>query len=302
MKRVIALGFFDGVHIGHGALFRRAAEMARELEATPAAVTFDVPPAKRMGGQPVPLLSSLDVRRELMEELYGVEMLTLIFDDELRQLPWDDFITEVLIREYDAVGVVCGRDYRFGWKGAGTSAMLQEKCAQLGLACQVIDKIALSGTTVSSTYIRGLVTEGNVREARRFLGHPYMLSGTVEHGKRLGRRIGIPTTNLTPSEGLLLPPFGVYTTVARLESGARYPAVTNIGVRPTVDDSARVSIESWLLDFDGDLYGQHLRVELYDYLRPERKFSSLEELVREIHRDRDVVRSWIERHPEFLEG
>ena len=301
MKRVIALGFFDGVHIGHGALFRRAAKMARELDATPAAVTFDVPPAKRMGGQPVPLLSSLDVRRELMDELYGAEMLILTFDDALRQLPWDDFITHILIREYGAVGVVCGQDYRFGWKGAGTSALLREKCKELGIACEVIQKVELDGTTVSSTYIRGLVTEGNIRQANRFLGHPYMLSGTVEHGKRLGHRIGIPTTNLTPAAGLLIPPFGVYATVTRLENGARYAAVTNIGVRPTVDESStRVSIESWLLDFNDDLYGQRLRVELYDYLRAEQKFPSLEHLVQAIHRNRDEVRAYMEEHPELL--
>ena len=154
---------------------------------------------------------------------------------------------------------------------------LRQLCGELGVGCDIIGRVELDGITVSSTYIRTLIQKGDMERAARFLGHPHTLSGPGVHGKGLGRTIGIPTSNLVVPQGVLMPAFGVYATRVWIE-GKGYLAVTNVGVRPTVENTDRVTVEPWILDFDGDLYGQNIRVEFYKQLRPERKFGSIDEL------------------------
>lgn len=288
MKKAIALGFFDGVHLGHGALLKRTAQVAGERGLSPAALTFDRHPGSVLTGRSVGLLTTVSDRTALMERLYGIrEVVVIPCGGGMLDTPWQAFVTDHLVREHQAAHVVAGEDFRFGRKGEGTAEKLRALCAQLGLGCDIIPKVELEGRVVSSTYIRELVAGGEMERAVRFLGHPYCLSGRVEHGKRLGSRLGFPTVNLSPDPQLLVPAYGVYAAkVWVLADGhgsetsgeGPYPAVTNIGVRPTVDDSGRVSIESFLLDFDGDLYGRCICLELYRRLRPERRFHSLEEL------------------------
>lgn len=278
-KRVIALGFFDGVHLGHGALLRRVRGAAQRSGCIPAAVTFDHHPRDLIpGAEKAPLLTTPQDREGLMRRLYGIEeLIVLPFDVHLRDMDWRDFVTEVLVRQYHAACLVAGHDFRFGRGGAGTPERLEGLCRELGLECDIVDQVELEGVVISSTYIRTLIQAGEMERAVRFLGHPHVLSGTVVHGKALGRSIGIPTANLTVPAEVLTPAFGVYASKAWVGDRS-WLAVTNVGVRPTVDDGGEVSVEPWILDFDGNLYGRNIRVEFFRRLRGERKFSALEEL------------------------
>ena len=282
---VIALGFFDGVHRGHGALLRRTVERAAALGATPAVFTFDRPPKEVVTGKPVPLINSPDDRRELIRRLYGIEQVIMVpFDRAMMTMNWQDFITS-LAEQYSAVHLVAGHDYHFGYKNEGDPEKLQLRCAQLGLGCDIIPKVEYDGLTVSSTYIRTLVEAGQVERAAAFLGHPHCLSQTVTHGRRIGHTIGVPTINFVLPASVLVPSHGVYVTRVHLPDGTACPGVTNVGVRPTVSDGGDVSVETFLLDYDGDLYGQRIRLDFCLRLRDERRFGSLAELREQILRD-----------------
>lgn len=291
-KRIVALGFFDGVHLGHGALLRRATEVADRLGATPAAVTFDYHPKTFVGNKVVSLINTPEDRAWLMGSGYGIQDVILLpFDRAMMEMPWDVFVKEVLVGRFHAVHVVAGHDYRFGYKGEGNPEKLRNLCGELGIGCDIIEKVELEGITISSTHIRSLLEDGNVEEANRFLGHPHVLSGQVVRGRQVGRTIGIPTANLVIPERVLVPAYGVYATRVVTENGS-YPAVTNIGIRPTVEDGRGVTVEPWILDFDGDLYDRIIRVEFYKKLRGEKKFASLEELRQEILRNAEQTRAF----------
>ena len=298
-RTVIALGFFDGVHRGHGALLQKTAERACALGAEPAVFTFDRPPKEVVTGQPVYLINSPEDRQALIRRLYGIDRIILApFDHEMMTMSWEDFVTELLIKRYGAVHLVAGHDHRFGHKNAGNAQLLQEKCVQLGLGCDIIPEVVHDGITVSSTYIRTLIEAGDVERAAEFLGHRHCLSRTVEHGQRIGRTIGIPTVNLTPPDHVLLPERGVYVTRVFLPDGSSVPGVTNVGTRPTVSDGDAVAVETFLLYFDGDLYDKTIRVEFCRRLRPERKFASPQELKAEIQRNIQQTRDYFVENPE----
>lgn len=278
-RKVMALGFFDGVHMGHGALLRTVAERAKALDAIPCAFTFDRSPAAAITGKAVPLLSGVDDRGRLMRELYGIQEVIVAPFDVMRQMDWRDFVAQYLQKELGVVHVVAGHDFHFGYRGEGTPRRLEEKCRELGMGCDVIPKVEIDGVTVSSTYIRTLVEEGKMERARWFLGHPHILSGPVVHGSELGRTLGTPTANLRVPQGVIAPGFGVYAARVILPGGEARLAVTNVGTRPTVNrDKSAVTVEPWILDYQGDLYGQNVRVEFYTRLRPERKFPSVQAL------------------------
>ena len=296
-ERVIALGFFDGVHLGHGALLRRAAEEAKKRGCESAVFTFDRPPKEVITGIPCPLINSPEDRAELVKRLYGIdEMIMVPFDDEMRTTPWDRFVTDILVGRYGAVHLVAGHDHHFGHRNQGSPELLREKCTELGLGCDIIPAVTIDGVTVSSTHIRGLLEEGDVETARAFLGHPHVLTQTVSHGRQLGRTIGIPTANLVAPPHVLLPKRGVYAAKITLPDGRAFGGVTNVGVRPTVNNGQDVTVEPWILDFDGDLYGQAIRVEFFRRLRDERKFESLEALRSQIETDAGKTR---EAYPEM---
>ena len=292
-KRVIALGFFDGVHIGHGALLRRVGEMAARLGAVPAAVTFDTHPTNLILKTPVPLLTSPLDRAELMRRCYGIrDVIVARFDERMMKMPWQDFVTGYLVAEHGAVHLVAGHDFHFGYKGEGNPQRLQELCARLGIGCDIIPKVEQDHITVSSTYIRTLVAQGEMERANQFLGHPHTLTDTVAHGKKLGSTLGFPTVNLRFQPGVLVPAYGVYATRVYFENGESRLAVTNIGVRPTVDSSNTVTVEGFILDFSGDLYGRTVRMEFYKRLRGEEKFPSLEALKQEVMRNAQQTRDY----------
>ena len=292
-EKVIALGFFDGVHLGHAALLRRTAEEAAARGVTPAVFTFDRPPKEVITGQPCPLINSPEDRRELVRRLYGIrEVIMVPFDREMMTTAWDEFVTHILVGRYRAVHLVAGHDHHFGHKNQGSPELLMEKCRELGLGCDIIPKVEVGGITVSSTYIRRLVELGQIGRANRFLGHPHMLTGTVRHGRGIGSSRLFPTANLLIPPHVLVPSHGVYATRVTLEDGSSYAAVTNVGTRPTVNNGADVTVEACLLDFQGDLYGRRLRLEFFDHIRDEVRFDSLDALKAQIAADADAARRY----------
>lgn len=289
-KTIYALGFFDGVHVGHRALLERCRALAEDAGCRAGAVTFaSHPDALVLGASPVLINTQADRDRLLLN--YVNIVTTLPFDRKMCETPWQDFL-DMLCREYGAAGFVCGDDFRFGARGAGNGALLTQYCRERGLPCAVVPEQTVHGTRVSSTYIRSLLEAGNMEEATSFLGHPHILSGTVIPGKQLGRRLGIPTANLRLPDGLVVPRFGVYACLVTLD-GKAYPAVTNVGTRPTVEGHG-ITVEPWILDYSGDLYGREITLEFHAFLRPEVKFSSLDALQSEIRRNADETRTFFE--------
>lgn len=287
-KTICALGFFDGVHLGHAALLSACRQLAKERNCHAAVVTFSSHPDTLVVGQTPHLINTPQDRvRLLMKKFHMDTLAELPFDEAMRAMPWKDFLT-MLCREYHAAGFVCGEDFRFGSRGDGNADLLQHYCSENGLSCAVVPEQELDGVRVSSTYIRKQLETGDMATAVRFLGHPHILTGTVVPGRKLGRTLGIPTANLRYPEGLAMPRFGVYACKAWVE-GAVYPAVTNIGTRPTVEGH-HITVEPWILDYSGDLYGKEITLGFYRFLRPERKFGSLEELKAAIFQDAEETR------------
>ena len=296
-ERVIALGFFDGVHLGHAALLRRTVEEAQKRGATPAVFTFDRPPKEVVTGVPCPLIASPEDRKGLLEREFGIkDVLMVPFDREMMTTPWDEFVTKILVERYHAVHLVAGHDHHFGHRNQGSPELLEEKCRELGLWCYIIPKVELDGITVSSTYIRSLVGMGQMARAERYLGHPHVLTQEVRHGRRIGHTIGVPTINLVVPPHVLVPSHGVYVTRVFLPDGESYPAVTNVGTRPTVNNGTDITVEPWLLGFDGDLYGARVRVEFHKRLRDEIRFDSLDALRDQIQKDAKATMEYFENH------
>lgn len=295
-KRVIALGFFDGVHRGHGALLRAVTTAARKLDATPASFTFDRHPASVITGHSVPLLSTVEDRIWLMRRYYGIEEVIVASFDAMQKMDWQEFVRDYLVGELGAVHIVAGHDNHFGYMGKGNSQRLKWLCGEIGIGCDIIDKVELDGITVSSTYLRNLIAQGEMHRANEFLGHPHTLTQRVAHGKRIGSSaLGFPTVNLHIPNQIIVPAHGVYATRVWFH-GRCHSAVTNVGIRPTVQDNdGRVTVEGHILDFDGDLYGCELRMEFFTRLRGETRFPTLDELSQAIARDVQQTREYF--HP-----
>lgn len=273
-RYIYALGFFDGVHLGHQALLESCRKLAQENDALPGAITFGTHPQLLTAGG-APGLINTPADRERLLRRWVEAVVTLPFDEHIRTMPWKDFL-ELLEKDYGAVGFVCGDDFRFGFKGLGNADALERFCRERALPFCRVPEQTLDGVRVSSTHIRTLLEAGRLEEANRFLGHGHILSGPVVPGKQLGRRLGIPTANLRQPEGLAALRRGVYACRCCMD-GRCYAAVTNIGVRPTVSGEG-VTIEPWLQGYTGDLYGREITLEFMAFLREEKKFDSLEDL------------------------
>ena len=280
-KKIYALGIFDGVHLGHQALLQACRHLAQSTGCGSGAVTFTSHPDALVTGRTPPLINTVQERQRILSG-YGItDILALPFDEKWMKMPWQDFL-EFLLQKGGA-GFVCGDDFRFGFRGEGTAQALADFCREKGLPWAVVPAQTLDGIRVSSTHIRSLLENGQMEDAVRFLGHPHVIAGNVIAGRGLGRTLGIPTANIALPAGVVCPRHGVYACKAVVD-GREYLAVTNIGTRPTVEGH-HVTVEPWLLDFDGDLYGKHMALLFYKFLRPERKFDSLEELKAQIQRD-----------------
>ncbi len=281
-KTIYALGFFDGVHLGHQALLRAGQELAQQTGARSGVVTFTTHPDGLVSGNAPLLINTPRDRRRLLRH-YGIQrVVELNFDRALMTMPWQDFFV-LLQEEYGAAGFVCGEDFRFGKGGEGTAAHLKKLCEEKNMHCAVIPERKIGEITVSSTHIRSLLENGEMAEAVRFLGHNHLISGKVVSGRKLGRTWGIPTANVALTEDVVRPKCGVYAGLAAV-NGKSYMAVTNIGTRPTVGGH-HVTVEAWLLDFEGEIYGENLTLSLSHYLRPEKKFANVAALQEEIQKN-----------------
>lgn len=291
-NHIYALGFFDGVHLGHGALLKQCRAMADTAGCRAGVVTFYDHPDTLVYGKTPPLINTREDRKMLLTQQYHMDtVIELPFDRQMMSMPWQDFF-HLLCQTYHAAGLVCGEDFRFGKRGEGNSALLQKACQDAGIPCAVIPQQQLDGIPVSSTYIRTLLEAGKMEQAVRFLGHPHILSGKVVPGHQLGRTIGIPTANLYCAPDGVALRHGVYACKA-IANGTSYLCVTNVGSRPTVGGS-HITIEPWLLDFDGDLYGKTVILEFYRFLRAEKKFPSLDALREEILKNAEETRKFFE--------
>ena len=287
---VIALGFFDGVHLGHAELIKMAKRRALELNATPAVLSFDVSPMSVVNGEPIPLIGNVQTRKDAIIRNFGVsEIIILNFNKALMTMPWEDFISQ-LVERYKAVHFVLGHDFNCGYRGQGTSRKIAEFCAQHDIGCDIVPELKLNAITVSSSHIRTLISQGDIKSASSFLGHPYTISGVVKQGKKLGRTLGAPTINLALDAELVFPQKGVYATIVRADD-TEFQAVTNVGTRPSFDDGDALTVEAFLLDYSGDLYGRELYIDFYDFLRPERMFADANELALQIKQDAENARS-----------
>lgn len=281
-RTIYALGFFDGVHLGHQALLEACRKLADNTGCAAGVVTFIGHPQKMILGKAPRLINTYGDRKKLLAQFHMDKVVELFFDEAMMHMPWQDFF-QMLLREHCAAGLVCGEDFHFGNRGEGTAEKLAVACKDAGIPCVVVPQQKLEGTTVSSTHIRSLLEAGALEEANRFLGHPHVLSGAVMAGRGLGRTIGIPTANLLIPEDLVVPKQGVYACTVCVD-GHTYVAVTNIGSRPTVGGH-QLRAECWLLDYEGDLYGREITVKFHSFLRPEQKFDSLEVLQEQIRLD-----------------
>lgn len=277
-KQIYALGFFDGVHLGHQALLRECLGLARERGCTAAAITFQCHPSSLFTQTPPPLINTDADRIRLLRQQGMTTVRSLPVVEEVMATHWETFLLELV--EDGGAGFVCGSDFRFGHLGRGDGEKLQDFCARRGLPCIIVEEQTLDGIRISSTHIRTLLEAGDIAQANRFLGHGHILTGTVVPGHQLGRRLGVPTANLRLPQELVVPRFGVYACRAAVD-GRWYPAVTNLGVRPTVSGEG-ITVEPWILDYTGDLYGREITLEFREFLRPEEKFPDLESLKEEI--------------------
>lgn len=288
-KKVMALGFFDGIHIGHAALMERAKAVAAQLGAESAVLTFDMHPDTFVRGETVELINSAADRRYILRRWFDIGNVYFIhFNEQTMRMHWQDFI-ESVIATYDAVHFVVGHDFCFGYKGQGTAKVLADYCREHGLGCDIIEPVTRDGNVVSSTLIRGLLREGEMEKANEYLGHPHVLTDTVRTGYRIGRStLDAPTINMVFADGVLIPRRGVYATRVVLPDG-EFDAVTNIGVRPTFGGD-KVTVETNILDYCADLYGQQVSVQFIAFIRPERKFDTAGELMAQIKRDTQTAR------------
>ena len=293
---VVALGNFDGVHLGHQEVLRRAVDEGLRREMVVVAATFQPHPRAVLGvGDPPKLLTPLALRREALRRCGVDEVLEIPFDRELSRKSPEQFVRDVLVGEIGAGVVVVGENFRFGHRASGDVGDLHRIMRALGGEAVAVEVRAVGEDAgISSTRIRGLISEGRVEEAGGLLGRPYVLRGEVVVGDRRGRTIGFPTANVLPDGEAVVPAYGVYAGYV-LVGDEKYAACTNVGVAPTFG-RAESRVEAYLLDFDGNLYGDIVDVGFTRRIRGEKKFSGVEELKAQIQRDVETARSVADKH------
>ena len=289
-ETAVSIGKFDGVHLGHRRLLEELLDQ-KEKGLLAAVFTFDPYPEVFFGFGSKQILTTREEKEQIFEKM-GIDLLVEFpFNAKSAATPSREFVSNFLCKQMRARFIAAGPDLSFGDHGSGNFALLEEMAPEYGFKAKKIEKIIMDDNVVSSTLIRRRIDTGEVTTAARYLGEPYMVRGRIVHGKALGRRIGIPTLNQTPPEDKLLPPFGVYYSDV-LIGDKKYCGMTNIGVKPTVSDEKRVTVETYLYDFKGDIYGETATVQLLTHRRPEMKFSSVEELKHTMEQDIQAGREY----------
>jgi riboflavin kinase / FMN adenylyltransferase len=267
-SRQLAIGVFDGVHVGH----------RRVIDGADTVLTFEPHPLRVLHPDAAPkLIMPFAIKRDVIEGLGVAELIVIPFDEEFSSIPAEDFCSQILVQKLDARSVSVGENFRFGAKARGDPQML---ASHDEFETRVVPLVEVDGEIVSSSRVRSLVAAGEVEAATRCLGAPFLLEGTVVAGDERGRKLGFPTANIVPSDDLVRPGHGVYAAFA---DGR--PAAVNVGVRPTFETGRGLLVEAYLIDYDGDLYGRTLRIAFISRLRGERRFSGVEELIAQMHRD-----------------
>jgi len=275
----VALGNFDGLHRGHADVIKAA---VRSENLLPVVFTFTENP------HPAAQLTTLREKLLIMRSL-GVKKLIAVDFSDVREMPAEEFVKKLLLGNCKTRRLCCGEDYRFGYQAQGDITLLKALCNEQGVEVEVVPSALHHGEKISSTRIRNAIEAGNIKEANDMLGRTFSYSFEVIHGNHIGRGLGTPTINQALPENFIIPKFGVYVTVARIDGEHYYYGVTNIGIKPTVG-SDRVLSETWMPEFHGDLYGKRVRLFLLDFVRPERRFSSLVEMKEEILRNAQTAK------------
>jgi riboflavin kinase / FMN adenylyltransferase len=286
---VVTVGNYDGIHIGHRRIIERMKERANEIHGTSILVTFHPHPLHVLKPErELAAITPLEERRRLIEET-GVEVLFMIpFTREFSLLAPEDFVRSILVEKLAIRGIVVGYDFRVGREGRGDLALLEKLGRAYGFFVEEVAEITLEGEKIGSNRVRKLVTAGAVAMAGRLLGRPYAIKGSVVRAKGRGRTIGYPTINLK-TDYMLIPKNGVYVTEVEIE-GRRFGAVTNVGTNPTFETGQVQSIESFILDYSGDLYDKEVTVIFLERIRDEVRFNSVDELIQRIDKDVEVAR------------
>ncbi len=291
---VLTLGVFDGLHLGHQKIMETVVERSAAVDAVSTAITFDPHPRAVLHPESAPpLLQTLDQRLANFEVL-GIEQAIVVrFDEKFAAQHAEDFLHEIVHDRLHAKEVYLGKGFAFGKNRGGNIELLKRMGNELGFFAEEVPEVQLRGHRISSSKIRELLSEGKVNLVRRMLGRPYGVEGVVVRGNRRGHTIGFPTANLRP-HNRVIPRFGVYAT-ATLVDGTWRKSITNIGVRPTFGKDLEPSIESYIFDFDGELYGDVLRVRFLHRIRDEKKFSGIDELKEQIERDTRRALNYFDR-------
>ncbi len=282
-KSAVAIGKFDGIHLGHQKLLEKITEQKKNgLLAV--VFTFSPAPEAFFSGKETKGLMSIEEKRAAFKKA-GIDILIEFpLNKETAATEPERFVEEYLVGKLQAAFIAAGTDLSFGKKGAGDAALLKRMAESSGYRVELIEKVSVAGEEVSSTIVREAVEKGDMEKAQVLLGVPYSIKGIVSHGRKLGRKMGMPTLNLLPAEEKLLPPNGVYYSRVLL-AGKRYPGISNVGYKPTVSDTCVMGVETYLYAFDEDAYGREITVELLGFKRPEMKFEGTEALKEQVQRD-----------------
>ncbi|CAM3359157.1 bifunctional riboflavin kinase/FAD synthetase [Marinicrinis lubricantis] len=294
-SHVMAIGDFDGVHLGHQKVIRHAVDWAQYQGIAASVMTFHPHPREVLGNEQYSrTLASLQDRLDRFEQL-GVDMVFVVeFHAEFAKLSPEVFLNQY-VKQLKARAVVVGFDFKFGNKGAGNAQTLEAWAGGEGILVHIIPAYQLDGEKISSSQIRELIEKGRVKEAKHRLGYYYTIAGKVIHGHARGRTIGFPTANLELNHAYVLPQSGVYAVLVTADEDRRMAGVMNIGVKPTFHSGHDLSIEVHIMDFQGDLYGKTLQVEILEHIRAEQKFPSIEALVEQIKRDSENAKKIAEQ-------
>lgn len=291
-QSAVALGSFDGVHIGHSKIISKTVDVAKENSLASVVWSFQAPPKSIMTNE-LKSLTSFSEKKKLVRS-FGVDVFICVpFNEKISKLSPRDFFVDILVNQLNAKHIFCGFNYRFGYKGSGDVELLRLMCDEFDIELTVFDEIKLDDVTVSSSAIRSYLLEGELEKAEKMLGRPFSLYGKIKDGQHLGRKLGFPTINQELSADKLLIKNGVYLTRVKFGNNIKY-GITNIGWRPTVEGKFPIC-ETHILNFSGNLYGKYVTVEFVKFIREEKKFNSLEELTAQVQRDMDIVRKIIKK-------
>lgn len=289
-ETAVAIGKFDGVHTGHRRLLEEILSCRRKGMAA-CVFTFEPAPAVLFGQSDGRELTTREEKRLLFERMNVDILIEFPLTLETAAMSPKTFVTEILAKQMNTRFIAAGNDLSFGARGEGNAELLRKMAPELGFTVRTIDKVCLNGQEVSSTYVRNRVESGDLGLAEKLMGMPYMVVGKVVQGRQIGRTLGFPTVNILPGEGKLLPPNGVYYSSVRY-NGRSYRAISNVGCKPTVTDEHIMGVESYLYDFDRNIYGENIEVYLHEFRRPEQRFQDIESLKNQLEQDIAAGADW----------